>query len=352
MSAAAWLQSVLARQWWRTPPGAWARLMAPLAALYGALLRRARRQARPRATPRPLLVVGNLVVGGAGKTPTLMALAEAFTQRGRRVGIVSRGHGRRDAASIRLLKPGDTAATVGDEPLLIARRTGLPLAVGRDRVAACERLCAAHPDIDLLLADDGLQHLGWRPDAALVVFDERGAGNGRLLPAGPLREAVPAALPAHWRVLYSHGEASTRLPGALARRQLRRALPLTAWWTARADLAVPLSALRGRPLLAAAGLGAPQKFFAMLRAQGLQISERPLADHDALTRLPWRAGDEVLVTEKDAVKLDPGAAAHDPARLAALQGVWVLPLDFSLPDTLVDDLLGLLEPVQGVPRRR
>ncbi len=279
----------------------------------------------------PVLVVGNLVVGGAGKTPTVLALAEALRARGHRPGIVSRGFGRHEDG-VRAVKPGDEVAEVGDEPLLLARRSGAPVWVGRDRVAAARALLAAHPAVDLVISDDGLQHHALPRQAELLVFDERGAGNGHLLPAGPLREPLPAALPPQRQVLYTAGHASTPLPGARAERRLGRAWPLAAWHAGDAAAAQPLAALAGRPLIAAAGIAAPQKFFSMLAEAGLHATPLPLPDHHSYATLPWPASgpEAIVVTEKDAVKLAPERCAG--------REVWVLPLDCTLPETLLESL--------------
>lgn len=334
------LATALQRQWWRQRPGLAAQALRPLSWLYRALAAAHRTLARPQHLPVPVLVVGNLVVGGAGKTPTVIALVQALRERGWRPGVVSRGYGRTGEAA-REVRAGDTAAEAGDEPLLIARRTGAPMWVARDRVAAARALLAAHPAVDLIVADDGLQHHRLARDAECLVFDERGAGNGLLLPAGPLREPLPHVLPAGRAVLYTAGIASTALPGALARRRLDRAWPLSAWWAGDAAAAVPLPALQGRPLRAAAGLAAPQKFFAMLAAAGLQVDALPLPDHHDYAALPWPADAEVLTTEKDAVKLDP--ARHGTA------GVWVLPLDLELPADFVDVLHRRLVAARAAP---
>ncbi len=334
MSLAARAEALLARLWWRASPGLLALALRPLAALYGWLAARQRQRTVAVRAPVPVLVVGNLVVGGAGKTPTVIAIVQALLAAGRRPGVLSRGHGRRDAQT-RAVAPEDSPARAGDEPLLIRRRTGVPVYVGRDRVAAAAQLCAAHPDVDVLVCDDGLQHHRLARQAELVVFDERGTGNGLLLPAGPLREPMPARPTPARQVLYTGGVASTPLPGMLARRHLGRAWPLAAWHAGDDTGAVPLQALRGRLLVAAAGLAAPEKFFGMLEAEGLSLQRLPLPDHHDYAALPWPAGTpEVVVTEKDAIKLEPG-------RTGATQ-VWVVPLDLVLPAGLVAGLSALL----------
>lgn len=290
----------------------------------------------------PVIVVGNLVVGGAGKTPTVMALVQALQAAGRRPGVLSRGYGRH-SKSLLEVRPDCDAAAVGDEPLLIHRRTGVPVWVGADRVAAARALCAAHAGVDVLVSDDGLQHHALARVAELVVFDDRGVGNGLLLPAGPLRQPLPAQPRVNAFVLYSGTCASTPLPGALATRALGLAWPLAAWWRGDGHAAVAISELRGHTVLAAAGLAAPEKFFAMLEAAGLRLDRLPLPDHAKFDPLPWPVGlaQHVVVTEKDAVKLQPGAPGTER--------VWVVPLDFTLPAELVRALIALLPPPPPPP---
>jgi tetraacyldisaccharide 4'-kinase len=158
----------------------------------------------------------------------------------------------------------------------------------------------------------------------LVVFDGRGAGNGLTLPAGPLRQGLPNRLPPRMLVLYNAERPSTRLPGEVARRALSGALPLDAWWQGRQEDRRPLREFRGVPLLAAAGTGDPERFFRMLEQEGLLIERLPLPDHARYDTLPWPTTTaDVVVTEKDAVKLHPNA-------LGATR-VWVVALDFALP---------------------
>ncbi len=333
--------AALLRSWYRPAPDALAWCLAPLSWLYGAsmaLRRQAYRRGwrRADAAPVPVVVVGNLVAGGAGKTPTVIALVQALRAAGLCPGVVSRGFGRRGDATT-AVAAGSTAAEVGDEPLLIRRRTGAPVWVGRRRIDAARALCAAHPEVDVLVADDGLQHLALARDAELIVFDERGTGNGLLLPAGPLREPLPARVPPRAAVLYNAPAPTTRLPGEPARRRLAGVLPLAAWQAGADFDHALLRDLRTRRVLAAAGLAAPERFFAMLEAEGLVIERLPLADHHRFDPPPWPVGTlEVVVTEKDAVKLDA-------ARCGATR-VWVAGLDFELPAGLVRAILQRLDP--------
>lgn len=324
MSARSAVARALERAWWQPRPGLLAWSLWPLSLVYRALAALRRTWATPQRVGRPVIVVGNLVVGGAGKTPTVIALLRLLRERGWTPGVVSRGHGRR-SQGLAYAGPDSQAADMGDEPLLIHRRGAVPVVVGRDRVAAAQALCRAHPAVDIVVSDDGLQHHRLARDLEILVFDERGVGNGLCLPAGPLREALPAALPPHSLLLYNAAVPSTPLAGFVAARRLMGVVPLADWQRGATPLADGWAALRGRRVLAAAGIAAPARFFTMLRAQGLEIDELPLPDHHAFEVLPWAddAALDVVLTEKDAVKL-PSAATRK-AR------VWVAPLDFE-PD--------------------
>ena len=329
----------LQRAWLTRGPLAIA--MLPLAALFGAVsgLRRGLFRLGVLRSTRlavPVIVVGNLVAGGAGKTPTVIALVAALRRRGHVPGIVARGYGGSHRGELEVTR--DTAATrCGDEPLLLHLRTRAPLVVGRDRVAAARLLLQTHPEVDVIVSDDGLQHLALARDAQVLVFDERGAGNGWWLPAGPLREALPRSLPPRTVVLYNAEARTTPLPGSLVQRGLIGAVPLDAWWRGEPATATALDALRDRPIVAAAGVARPERFFAMLRERGLSLNPLPLPDHHDYATLPWPpATPDVIVTEKDAIKLAP-------ARTGATR-VWVAPLDFAFDGAFESALLALLPP--------
>ncbi|MEO6362740.1 MAG: tetraacyldisaccharide 4'-kinase [Caldimonas sp.] len=293
--------------------------------------------------PVPVIVVGNLVVGGAGKTPTVIAIVSLLQRHGFTPGIVSRGYGRRAERDVEVVTPESDAACVGDEPLLLRRRTGVPVVVGRDRVAAGHALLAAEPQVDIIVSDDGLQHLALKRDVEVLVFDERGAGNGRLLPAGPLREPLPRSLRAQALVVYNAAAPTTPLPGHLAQPRLAGLVPLGAWWRGEAATNEALVSLRGKEVIAACGVARPQRFFALLRAGGLTIRELALEDHFDFKTLPWplTAGD-VVVTEKDAVKLVPARPIGNR--------VWVAALDFKLAPAFETALLALVAPAPSRPR--
>jgi len=338
------LSRLLQRHWWR-PRLTWlTALLAPLAGVVGAVAARRRADARAQPLPVPVIVVGNVIVGGAGKTPTVIALVALLRRWGYVPGIVSRGHGRDDAGALLLdaatPPAAATPAAFGDEPLLMHRRTGAPIAVARRRRDAALALLAAHPQVDVIVADDGLQHHALARDVELVVFDGRGIGNGWPLPAGPLRERASAIWPAQASAVPRFVLVNGRWPVPPARAlpaprercfeascKLGGALSLAGWARGEAASRDVLLALRGRPLLAAAGIGDPERFFAMLEAEGLAIARLPLADHAAFDTLPWPAATpDVIVTEKDAVKLAQQATGTTR--------VWVATLDFGLPDDL------------------
>lgn len=326
------LEAVLQDLWWRRRPNALAWLLWPLSVLFLGLSALARRYAgTPASTPVPIIVVGNLVVGGAGKTPVVISLVHALTAAGFRPGVVSRGYGRR-STGVLAVDADATSAAVGDEPALIFRSTRVPVFVGERRNDAVQSLRRAHPEVDVLISDDGLQHHALHRLVEIWVFDERGVGNGLVLPAGPLRQRLPRRVPRRAMVVYNADRPSTPLPGPLLQRRLGDAVPLQAWWTNTPAAAVPLQSLRNRAHVAIAGIASPQRFFDMLDAAGLTFKALPLPDHASMESLPWPEGTtDVLCTEKDAVKLLP-------ARCGATR-VWVVPLDSQLPSDLLDPLL-------------
>ena len=321
---ARWLQ----RQWFeqrRLPPALW--LLAPLSGLYSAVAARQRRKARPEHLAVPVIVVGNITVGGAGKTPLTLWIAAQLQARGWRPGIVSRGYGGQGLLP-RPVKSDSVAVDVGDEPILLARRSGLPVWVGRDRVAVGRVLLADHPEVDVILCDDGLQHYRLARDVELAVFDGRGAGNGWRLPAGPLRE--PLSRLAAVDAVICNGLPDDRLPEALPRFDMRlRAgkfyrLNDPQQSCAAADLA-------GRNLHALAGIGDPERFFRTLEGLGLAFARHPFPDHHAYsaTDLDFAGNGVLMMTEKDAVKC-AGLTVGE---------TWVLPVEAELSPALIDLIL-------------
>ncbi len=326
-----------------TTRGVLARSLLPMAWAYrGALaLARWRRSlggTPPRRMAVPVVVVGNLVAGGAGKTPTVRALVDALQRQGHRPAVVSRGHGRSGETTIEV-QTDTPVGEAGDEPLLLRLRCQVPVAVGRQRADAVAWLLERHPDTTVVVCDDGLQHHALARDLQIVVFDERGLGNGWLLPAGPLRAPAPRGTawpgPVPTRVVYNAHQATTPLAGSCVRSSLAGPVPLRTWWAGESASTDAWAPWRGVEAIAAAGTARPQRFFDMLRAVGIQVVECALPDHHAYTTLPWPAHPAlVLVTEKDAIKLQPDRPGSE--------GVWVVPLDFQLDSHLVAELASLV----------
>ncbi len=321
----------------RTRAGGWPRwwlrrgitscLLRPLAWLFAALAaaRRATfahgwRRAGWQA-PVPVIVVGNVTAGGAGKTPVVLALARALRAQGWTPGIVSRGHGRDRAAPDPLgVEPEDDPARTGDEPLMLRRMAACPVWVGRHRAVAARALLAAAPDVDVLLSDDGLQHLALARNIELVVVDARGPGNGCLLPAGPLRERWDRRRDATLGPPAALALAVSEAPRFEVRRMLGALRPLRGGPALAAQAFARTMA--GRRVAAAAGIGDPSQFFAMLRSGGITLAQTlGLPDHATFDRDPLAGldADAVIVTEKDALKCSPGHLSHDRIWVAGLQ---------------------------------
>jgi tetraacyldisaccharide 4'-kinase len=321
------LSRAVVNGWTRRGPLACA--LWPLSRLYGALvaLHRARYRSVQQRTrlPVPVIVVGNVVAGGAGKTPTTLALVQHLQVRGWRPGILSRGHGR-DTGDCREVQPASDPRQVGDEPLLLRRRAGVPVFVAARRAEAGRALLAAHPGTDILVCDDGLQHLALARDVEICVFDARGIGNGWLLPAGPLREPWPRAVDL---VLHTEAGGDVALPAGASAHRAQRAL---AEHARRADGArVALADLRDQRLAAVAGIARPQAFFDMLRAAGLPLGATvALPDHAAYDEQLAAAlpPGTLLCTEKDALKL----WRHRPDALAVPLQLDVPPAFFAALD--------------------
>ncbi|CAM8653932.1 LpxK Tetraacyldisaccharide-1-P 4'-kinase [Comamonadaceae bacterium] len=333
------VQAAITRAW---VSGGWVRgALTPISLIYGALtgLQRVAYRAgllQSSALPVPVIVVGNVIAGGAGKTPTVLGVVAHLLAQGHRPGIISRGYGgsHQEPTPVTQDSP---AALVGDEPLLLHRKSGVPVVVGRDRVAAGRSLLDLYPGTTHVVCDDGLQHYRLRRDIEICVFDARGLGNGGLLPAGPLRQAWPRALvatagQAESRTLTLHTGTNT-LAGFLA----QRSLATTAINAAGQTTALSSLQRSQRPLHAVAGIAQPENFFSMLRAQGLTLaSTDALPDHydfHSYSRNKY-AGKVLICTEKDATKL----WQHWP-------DAWSVPLIQTLPpdflaalDTALQDM--------------
>ncbi|WP_343216063.1 tetraacyldisaccharide 4'-kinase [Collimonas antrihumi] len=345
------LESTLSAAWQRR--GLLACLLWPLSLLFGlvAALRRRLYAAGWQASirlPVPVIVVGNIFVGGTGKTPLTIWLVQALREAGYVPGVISRGYAAQSGAgqpALRHVSATSLAAEVGDEPLLIAGRAQCPVVVGRDRVAAAEALLQAHPEVNLILSDDGLQHYRLQRDIEIVLFDARGVGNGWLLPAGPLREppsrrrdftvvnaaTIPASMPASTVRMQLVGEQAVQLGDASRVRAL-------------ASLQDP--ALR---ITAAAGIGNPQRFFSMLTAAGLVFEALALPDHHDFSDNPFAAlqAELILITEKDAVKCRQIETIRNDPR------IWVVPvtaqIDAALAHQIHHQIHRIQEKLRGHP---
>ena len=285
--------------------------------------------------PVPVVVVGNITVGGTGKTPLVIHLALALRVFGRHPGIVSRGYGG-DATDVAEVTPGSDPGVVGDEPLLLARRSGCPVFVGRSRTAAARALLAGYPECDLILADDGLQHYRLARDVEIVMFDERGVMNGWALPAGPLREPVSRLAQADAVVL----NGTTVSPAPTLDRPVFVMRLLGDSFHRLDDPRITCNAadLAGKKLHVVAGIGAPQRFFDRLSGIGLSFAAHAFVDHHSFRAEDLAfAGDAILTTEKDAVKL---------ARLSLPLPVWVLPVTAEVSPDLAEFVL---EKLNGRP---
>jgi tetraacyldisaccharide 4'-kinase len=317
--------------------------LAPLAPLFGlavAARRSLYRRGRLRALrlPVPVVVVGNITVGGAGKTPLVGALVAALAERGWRPGIVSRGHGGTNVLP-RAVVAGDDVRVVGDEPLLLAA-TGAPVWIGHRRGAVAAALLRAHPECDVIVSDDGLQHYALARDVEIAVVDAaRGLGNGRLLPAGPLREprqrldgvdAVVRLVPREWPVP----------PSADGGRVSAMTYEPAGWESVASPGAVAdPSAWSSGEIHAVAGIGNPQRFFDAVRALGLAPVCHAFGDHHAFTPgdLAFPGASAILMTEKDAVKCTSFAGAN----------CWFLSIRTHIDEALVTLIEGKLRGSQA-----
>jgi tetraacyldisaccharide 4'-kinase len=284
--------------WYRNAPAP--ALLRPLASLYGSIAARVARRRKAAAVhlPVPVIVVGNITVGGTGKTPFVLWLVERLQRQGWRPGVISRGFGGMAPAYPLRVTASTDPAWSGDEPALIARRLEVPVAVAPDRVAAARLLLDAG-EVDILVTDDGLQHYRLARDIEICVVDgSRGLGNGCLLPAGPLREP-PQRLQQVDLVVVNGG--GWKAPGVAA---LEMQLSTTEAVSLQNGERRPLSAFAGHKAHAVAGIGNPQRFFASLRKAGIEVIPHPFADHHDFTEidLAFDGGEPVLMTEKDAVK--------------------------------------------------
>jgi tetraacyldisaccharide 4'-kinase len=312
-----WLQG----QWQRVTPWQWRLWPGAGVCFVLTMLRRGlyRMKVLPSAAlPVPVVVVGNITVGGTGKTPLVLWLATFLASYGYRPGIISRGYGSKNIDP-QPVSPLSNAAEVGDEPVLLAQRSDCPVWVGANRVEAGRALLAQFPQCDVVLSDDGLQHYALRRTMEIVVVDgTRRFGNNLLLPAGPLRESRARLAKVDAVVINGESAAAGEYVMKLSGDRFRNL---------RDGRIASVHDFSGKKIHALAGIGNPSRFFAHLRELGLTFVEHPFPDHYAFTLGDMRFEDAevVLMTEKDAVKCQAFAPAES----------WVL-----VVDALVDEALG------------
>ncbi len=312
--------------WWLWRINSLALLLWPLGQVF-CLLVRIRRSLYQRGylasakLPRPVIVVGNLSVGGSGKTPVVVSLVQLLAGQGYRIGILSRGYKSDFERQSQILSGGEQTPRAGDEANMLSQLCRVPVAIGADRVAAGRALIEQHPDIDLLIADDGLQHYALQRDLEFIVHRRRALGNRWCLPAGPLREPLSRMHRCDLVIDRDGTDVEENLGEC--------------WNLADPAAARPLSSFRGQKTFALAGIGFPELFFDQLRAQGLDVVANAFPDHYEFTAsdLAPFSDHPLLVTHKDAVKLQDFSG----------ENIWVVPLELALSDELKYRVIQLVE---------
>ena len=328
---------------WQRPRLPLTLLLWPLARLFhtaSALRRYLYRTGRLKSEklPVPVIVVGNIHAGGTGKTPVTAALVKGLQAQGLKVGIVSRGYGRQ-GGGVHVLHPRSTAADTGDEPLMLYRQTAAPAAVGSRRADAGRALLAAHPDLDAVVADDGLQHYALARDIEIAVFPaaDLARRNLDLLPNGGLREPISRLAQADYVVISGSTEDTDAAPLRLPPEKVFFSTVQTGAIYRLADPAETFDKgrLKTQRTAAIAAIARPERFFQSLRDLGITPGKTvSLPDHAALTAADLPEADAVFVTEKDAAKLSDG---HIP------ESIWVLPVCAIIRPDLAAQIAGRLK---------
>ena len=306
-------------------------LLYPLSLIYRAVARSRAKAVTPVELPVPVIVVGNIYVGGTGKTPITIELTRVLRQAGFVPGVISRGYGRA-AEHVRLVDDASPASEVGDEPLLIAQKSQVPVAVGRDRIAAARLLLSEHPDVNVIISDDGLQHARLARDVEIAVVGARGLGNGWTFPAGPLREAPSRLDTVDAIILNATSDTfASRTPRFAASSQLGAAVNLATGERRSLDDLAHRIAEKEAKTLSAAGIAAPERFFSMLAAHEIQGDTLALGDHFDFAVNPFAScnADVIFVTGKDAVKI------RQNPELAADARIWSVDLELQLDQYFV-----------------
>jgi tetraacyldisaccharide 4'-kinase len=344
------LEAFLMRSWLKR--GWFAYLMWPLSVVFSLLLKQRYRAIALGHRPVtklhvPVVVVGNIFIGGTGKTPLVIYLVQALKKAGYHPGVVSRGYaaseiakGDGTSAEARQVTSNSLASEVGDEPCLIFAQTGVPVWVGRKRGACGEALLHAAPETNVIICDDGLQHDALARDVEIVLFDERGIGNGFLLPAGPLRESPLRRR--DFTVINTNLNLAATSPSKFSQLgnnliQMRLVAGL-AYALSSPEKTRDLQAFKNNKICAAAGIGNPQRFFNMLKDVNLVFQERALNDHFAFTEETFLNLDAeiILITEKDAVK------CRQISALCLDQRIWVVPVEAKFEPDFTQQLLARL----------
>ena len=339
MNACAWASAAAARVWYGDHwAGAW---LAPMAAIYHAgfvAARMLKRHTPPLAAP--VIIVGNVTIGGSGKTPLVIHLARLFQKEGHQVGIVSRGYRARLRRFPHRVRADDDALTVGDEPRLIADETGCPVAIAPRRREAAAYLID-NCGVELILSDDGLQHFALPRALEIVVVDgHRKFGNGRLLPAGPLREPLSRLRTADYVVVNGGGAAAPEIAGA--QRMALRPLRLRHLLSGREQ---DCDYFRGEQVHACAGVGNPERFFGLLDDLGMKLRRHAFADHHAYRESDLRFGDDlaVVMTAKDGVQCRAAARRNTAIWRHILRNAWVVDAEVRLDSDFEKRLLNQVE---------
>ena len=343
------LEHIITRAWYEDKT--WVRCLSVLTPLYRFGLERAKKRAIKQRIqlPVPVIVVGNITVGGTGKTPLIMFLAQALEKRGRRVGIVSRGYGARTNRYPYKVMASDSADIVGDEPLMLAQSLDVPVVIDPDRLSAIKHLLETNAEVDVILSDDGMQHYRMPRDMEILVVDgRRELGNEQLLPAGPLREPLDRLKTVDFCLVNGGNKELNSLalryvePGAFS-------LIPEKWRQIATGETRELGYLpAAKRIVAMAGIGNPERFYATLENQGLHFDSYPLDDHQSLSKEELiRMGvthpePQILMTTKDEVKY------REIIRQNAWNNIWALDVTVKMNPDLQEEILDAIEEKLGL----